>query len=169
MQLAKRISLPKRLFLFGGLSGLLLLPAGCAKAPGGSSGATSPVSGPQLFITMTVRGTINPNYYYYVLFNINNTPGPGGPGGTSVTGPVPVVAPPYGNGFAAGAFTNYVQFHGQRGSRRYGLWLLCYQPRFADSRFISALRAVLVQSSASTNTISFQLPLAQTCPRLAPI
>ncbi len=159
MQLAKRISLPKQLFSFGVLGGLLLLPAGCAKAPGGSNGATSPVSGPQLFITMTVRGTINPNYYYYILFNINDTPGPNG---TSVTGPVPVVAPPYGNGFAAGAFTSYVEFNngvpGGTGSGYYAISADLLQPVYRGST------GFLIQSSVSGNTLSFQIPLAQIVP-----
>ena len=86
--------------LLAALPCLLLLLAGCAKAP--SRGITSPASGPQILVTMTVAGRINPSYYYFVLFNVRqNTTGP--------TGPVPVVAPPYGNGFAAGAFTNYVE------------------------------------------------------------
>ena len=74
--------------LLAGLTGLLLLPAGCAKAPSGAMGSTSPASGPQMFVTLTVAGSINPLYYYFVLFNVNNAPGP-----TGQTGPVPVVAP----------------------------------------------------------------------------
>ncbi len=152
MQLAKRLS------LFGILSGLLLLPAGCAKAPGGSNGAISPVSGPQLFVTMTVRGKLNPNYYYYVLFNINNTPGPGG---TSVTGPVPVVAPPYGNGFAAGAFTNYVQYHATNGGTGFSYYAI--SPDLLTPSYLGST-GVLVQSAASDTTLSFQIPLAQLVP-----
>ena len=148
----------RRLSFLSVLSGLLLLPAGCAKAPGGSDGATSPVSGPQLFITMTVKGKINSDYYYYVLFNINDTPGPGG---TGVTGPVPVVAPPYGNGFAAGAFTNYVQFHGTNGGTGFGYYAISADlltPSYRGST------GILIQSSATTSTLSFQIPLAQLLP-----
>lgn len=139
------------------LSGLLLVPTGCAKAPGG--GATSPVSGAQLLVTMTVKGTINPNYYYYVLFNINDTPGPNG---TSTTGPVPVVAPPYGNGFAAGAFTNYVEYNsGVPGGTGFGYYAISADlltPSYRGST------GVLVQSSVSGSTLSFQIPLAQLVP-----
>lgn len=159
MQLAKRLL--KRLSVLGLFSGLLLLPAGCAKAPGGSNGDISPVSGPQLFITMTVKGAINPNYYYYVLFNINDTPGPNG---TSVTGPVPVVAPPYGNGFAAGAFTHYVEYGGNNaspGGTGFGYYAISSDlltPSYQGST------GVLIQSSATTSTLSFQIPLAQLVP-----
>lgn len=140
----------------GLLAGLaLLLPAGCAKAPGGSSGSTSPASGPQVFVTMTVAGNINPSFYYFVLFNVNNTPGPGG---TAVTGPIPVVAAPYGNGFAAGAFTNYVEYHGgQPGNTDYGFYAISpdlLQPGYLGSS------GYLVQTQTGSSTISFQIPLA---------
>ena len=70
---------------------------------------------------MTVAGTINPAYYYYVLFNVNNTPNSNNSG---PTGPVPVVAPPYANGFAAGAFTNYVEYNsGVPGGTGFGYYL----------------------------------------------
>lgn len=138
----------------GALTGLVL--AGCAKAP--SSGSTSPVSGPQLFVTMTVRGTINPTYYYYVLFNVNNAPGPGG---TGATGPVPVVAPPYGNGFAAGAFTTYVQYHGTNGGTGFGYYAI--SPDLLTPIYIGS-SGPLVTSQAVGNTLSFQLPLAQLVP-----
>lgn len=152
------MQLAKRLFLFSGLCGLLLLPAGCAKAPGGSNGAISPVSGPQLLVTMTVRGTINPSYYYFVLFNVNNQRGPGG---TSVTGPVPVVAPPYGNGFAAGAFTNYVQYHATNGGTGFSYYAI--SPDLLTPVYLGST-GPLVQSAAGTSTLSFQIPLAQLVP-----
>ena len=134
------------------LAALLLLPAGCAKSP--STGSTSPVSGPQLLVTMTVAGNINPNYYYYVLFNVNNTPGPNN---TSVTGPVPVVAAPYGNGYAAGAFTNYVEYNsGQPGGTNFNFYAV--DKTLFNSQPLGQSR--LIQAQASGNTLTFQLPLA---------
>ena len=134
------------------LAALLLLPAGCAKSP--STGGSSPVSGPQLIVTMTVAGNINPNYYYYVLFNVNNTPGPGI---TSVTGPVPVVAAPYGNGYAAGAFTNYVEYNGGvPGGTNFNFYAV-------DSTLFNSEPlgvGYLIQHQAVGNTLTFQLPLA---------
>ncbi len=133
---------------------LLLLPAGCAKSP--SNGSTSPVSGPQLIITMTVAGTINPNYYYYILFNVNNTPGPSG---TSVTGPVPVVATPYGNGYAAGAYTNYVEYNsGLPGGTNFN-----YFAPIANTNLLQSVtlgQSYLIQPQVQGNTLTFQLPLA---------
>ena len=63
---------------------------------------------------MTVAGQIEPDYFYYVLFNVNNTTGVGG-----LTGPVPVVAPPYYNGFAVGAFSSYLEYNGSLPNNRY--------------------------------------------------
>lgn len=109
---------------------------------------------------MTVKGTINPSYYYYVLFNVNNTPGPNR---TAVTGPVPVVGPPYGNGFAAGAFTNYVEYNGGvPGGTGFGFYAISadlLQPKYLGST------GYLVTSAVSPgNTLSFQIPLAQLAP-----
>lgn len=134
---------------------LLFLPAGCAKSP--SSGSTSPVSGPQLIVTMTVAGTINPNYYYYILFNVNNTPGPSG---TSVTGPVPVVATPYGNGYAAGAYTNYVEYNsGLPGGTNFN-----YFAPIASTNLLQSVTlgpSFLIQPQVvNGNELVFQLPLA---------
>lgn len=131
---------------------LLLLPTGCAKSP--SSGGASPVSGPQLIVTMTVAGNINPSDYYYILFNVNNTPGPNS---SSVTGPVPVVATPYGNGYAAGAFTNYVEYNGgQPGGTNFNYYVV--DPTLFNSQALGQSR--LIQSQAVGNTLTFQLPLA---------
>ena len=138
----------RRTLLMGlaALPGLLLLPS-CAKAP--SSGITSPASGPQLFVTLTVAGRVNPSYYYFVLFNLNNAPGPGN---TGVTGPIPVVTAPYANPFAAGAYVRYVEYAGgQFGYNGISADLLTPQPLGA---------ANLVQASVSGSTLSFQLPIS---------
>ncbi len=136
------------------LAALLILPAGCAKSPSG--GSSSPVSGPQLLVTMTVAGNINPNYYYYVLFNVNNTPGPNN---TSVTGPVPVVtsADNTGNGYAAGAFTNYVEYNGgQPGGTNFNFYVV--DKTLFNSQPLGT--GYLIQKQAVGNTLTFQLPLA---------
>lgn len=129
---------------------LLLLPAGCAKSPSGISGG-SPVSGPQLQISLTVQGTINPNLYYYILFDLNRATGPTGSG----TGAVPVVGIPYGNGFAAGAFSNYVEYHGGQGINNFGYYgipanLLGPVPLGGSQ---------IVQTQVVGNTLTFRLPL----------
>ena len=132
------------------LAALLLLPAGCAKSPSG--GGTSPVSGPQLIVTMTVNGTINPSYYYYILFNVNGNEKISNP-----KGPVPSYFPPYGNGFAGGLFTNYVEYHsGQSGGTNFGFYAIT--PDLLTPVPLGQSRLISPQTDGKT--ISFQLPLA---------
>lgn len=57
----------------------------------------------RLVIEMQVAGRIRPEYHYFVVFNLSNDP-------TGSTGPLPVVAPPWGSGFAGGAYTHYVRY-----------------------------------------------------------
>jgi hypothetical protein len=79
----------RKLLTLAGM-GILFFAAGCAKfPPGGSAG-----SGPQLVITMTVAGQINPSDFYFVVFDVSND-------SLGNNGPVPVIAPPWGNGFVA--------------------------------------------------------------------
>jgi len=73
---------------------LSLSMAGCAKTPNSSASGTSRL----LDVTMTLRGAINPNYYYFALINRTDT--------YSDAGPVPVVGLPWGNGFAAASQNN---------------------------------------------------------------
>lgn len=82
-----RISLVTRFLLCAALP---LLLAACAKTPTTDTAATN---SRLIDVSMTLRGAINPNYYYFVLLNRTNA--------ISDSGPVPVVAPPWGNGFAA--------------------------------------------------------------------
>ncbi len=138
---------------------LLLIPAGCAKSP--SSGGSSPVSGPQVLIRLTIgtqsATTINTNYYYYILFNVNDTPGPGN---TGLLGPVPVVtnADFVGNGFAAGAFSHYVEFHLPQPGSNNGF---DYYPVDADLVTpLSPLPGQLIGATSDGKTLTFQIPLA---------
>jgi hypothetical protein len=142
-------NLPLRRFVYGLLPMSLLLVPGCAKSPG-NSGSTSPVSGPQLLVSMTVAGRINPSYYYYILFNTSNT-------ATSSVGPVPVVAPPYGNGFAAGAFTNYVEYNGS-GLDGTGFGFYTISADLLTPKPLGT--GQLIQKQVSGGTLTFQIPLA---------
>lgn len=139
-----------------------LLLAGCAKAP--SSGITSPTSGPQLLVTMTVAGVINSGYYYFVLFNVNNTPSANNSGPTE---PVPIVAPPYVNGFAAGAFTNYVEYNqGVPGGTGFGFYSI--DSRLTTPNYLGST-GYLVTSQVTGSTLSFQLPLARLATAAVPV
>jgi hypothetical protein len=127
-----------------------MFAAGCAKSPPNSVSG----SGPQLIVSMTVEGGLDPvDDYYYVLFtNTGNTNSNSG-------GPVPVVAPPWGNGFAAGTFTGYVEFHtNQPGGSDFGI----YSEPSADYSSSSTGNYVgqPINEQVSSNTITFQIPLS---------
>jgi hypothetical protein len=79
-------------FLFLGL----LLLSGCARTP---AGAISKLDR-QLLVQLTVRGQINPQRHYFFAIDTSND---------TSQGPIPTVAPPWGNGWGAGRITYYVQ------------------------------------------------------------
>lgn len=72
----------------------------CAKYPSSGGGTGTK----RLVISMTVAGQINPNYVYIVALNPSTQINP------TNTGPVPVVAPPWGNGFVAGSCQYFVEY-----------------------------------------------------------
>lgn len=86
-----------RCFALIAVLALAFLLCGCAKFP---SNQVQP-SGKQLVITMTVAGRLNPSYFYFVAFNTN---------GDTTQGPVPVVGPPWGNGWGTGNITFFVRY-----------------------------------------------------------
>ena len=66
----------------------LMAAGGCARAPGGG------VTGTRLAITLRFAGSVNDNYQYFFLIRSAADPPPG------INGPIPVIQPPYLNGFA---------------------------------------------------------------------
>jgi hypothetical protein len=62
------------------MAGSMLLLAGCARFPETPAGSTAPAN--TLVCTMTVLGTINDSYYYFLAIDTDQL---------SVTGPIPVV------------------------------------------------------------------------------
>src|SRR5436305_112322 len=77
----------------------LLLLTGCARSPGGAAG--QPLR--QLLLQMTVAGRIQPNLFYFIALDIS---------GDQSKGPLPVVGPPWGNGFVTGSVTHFVRITG---------------------------------------------------------
>ena len=76
------------------------LLAGCAKFPSGP-GARRVT---RLIFTLTVSSEINPNFVYIVALRPSTEDNP------TTTGPIPVIAPPWGNGFVAGNCTHFVRW-----------------------------------------------------------
>lgn len=73
---------------------------GCAKLPdGGIGGGTT-----RLVIRMRMRNAINPNFIYMVALRPSTDANP------PELGPIPVIAPPWGNGFVAGEATHFVEW-----------------------------------------------------------
>lgn len=88
---------------------LFLLASGCARFPANNT----QVTGKQIIVTMTVAGQINTNYHYYVAFDTSGQPAPG---------PLPVVGPPWGNGWGTGNITSYVVFDANQPQGGYGVF-----------------------------------------------
>jgi hypothetical protein len=138
--------------------GILFFTAGCAKFPPGNSGG----AGPELVISMTVAGQINPNDFYFVVFDVSND-------SQGINGPVPVIAPPWGNGFVAAknpptnanaGATSFVEFTGANPGNGYLI------DRFNDNTLQTfSLIGVPVQSTApgggSPNTLQFTVLFSQ--------
>jgi len=86
------------------LAAVLLLP-GCARAPAAAGGGT------RLVVFARFAGPINPNFQYFFLIRNANDP-------SASNGPISVIEPPYGNGFATAAspgsptagFTDFVEY-----------------------------------------------------------
>ncbi len=79
---------------------LTLLSASCAKVPTATNNATSRL----VEVSVTLRGAVNPQYYYFVLIHRTDD--------FTEAGPAPVVAPPWNNGFAASSQQNTQGFVG---------------------------------------------------------
>jgi len=85
------------------LAGCVLLAVGCARAPGGQG------SGVRLVVTLRFAGEVKDNYQYFFLIRNGND-------SVGQNGPIPIIEPPYLNGFATGqvdttaGFTDFVEY-----------------------------------------------------------
>ncbi len=145
------------------MAALLLLPlAGCARAPS-SAGA-----GVRLAVAVRMNGPVNEYYHYYVL--IRNGADPSGQ-----NGPIPVILPPYLNGFATGqnaatpGFTDFVEFcRGQRQptASGYGLYHIPDGLNGDPNRNVYAARGEpeYTLPPGGGNLLQFELDLARLQP-----
>lgn len=74
--------------------------AGCAKYPSGGSVS----QGTRLIFSFTLAEAPNPNFVYLVAVRPSVELSP------TTQGPIPVIAPPWGNGFVAGNATHFVRW-----------------------------------------------------------
>jgi len=85
--------------------------SGCARYPESGGGA----GGKRLIFTLKLAADVNPNYVYIIALNPSTEVNP------TVQGPIPVIAPPWGNGFVAGTATHFVRWDSFQ-SPRYQLY-----------------------------------------------
>ncbi len=141
------------------LIGLLLLfmAGGCARLPPSKTA----LSGKRLHVVVRFRSPINPNNHYFFL--INNASDQNAPG------PVPVLNPPYGNGFATGSgggtagFTDFVRFDNLQ-PQGYGLYHALGDPNRSNFIFEGQPVAFTAPDSSdprSANLLQFDIDLSQ--------
>lgn len=133
---------------------LALALAGCAKLPDSGVGA----GGTRISFTITLAREVNPNYVYIVALRPSTDPNP------PEQGPIPVIAPPWGNGFVAGTVTHFVSWANIQ-SPRYLLY------RFRDTALIDyfALGAPVnfVDVLPGGKVLRFEIDLTQIAPDAA--
>lgn len=83
---------------------LLLVIAGCAKLPAGGGGP----AGKRLILTMVFDGEVRENFVYIIPLRVTTVVDP------VDDGPLPVIAPPWGNGFVAGNATHFIRWEPHR-------------------------------------------------------
>ncbi|MCX7924409.1 MAG: hypothetical protein N2554_01210 [Fimbriimonadales bacterium] len=131
---------------------LLLSLSACARFP------DTPDTGGvrRIVVEVQVAGRIRPDYHYFVLFNLSNDP-------TGQAGPVPVVAPPWGNGFAAGAFTHFMRFDNLQPVGGYALYRVVPNTNLSVFEYLGAPR-FSEPVGAQSSRLRFEIDLTQFLP-----
>lgn len=128
--------------------------SGCAKYPESGRGPAST----RLLVTMTLAAPPNPNFVYIVAFNPSTDTNPTG------NGPLPVIAPPWGNGFVAGNVRYFVRWDSAQ-SPRY----LVYRFQTPDLlQFVATGVPInFVEPDPGSRQIRFEIELSQIASTLA--
>ncbi|HMS55676.1 MAG TPA: hypothetical protein PKA27_09780 [Fimbriimonadaceae bacterium] len=125
--------------------------SGCAKLPDVGTGGTSK----RLIFTLTVQGEIKSNYVYVIALRPSQELNP------TTQGPIPVIAPPWGNGFVAGNCTHFVRWDPAQ-SPRYILY------QFRDTNLIDFFQLGVpinyVDVTPGGKVLKFELNLDQIAP-----
>lgn len=135
------------------LAGIAL--AGCARYPSSGIGST----GKRLTVTLTTASEINPNYVYIVAFRPSTDENP------TTQGPIPVIAPPWGNGFVGGTATHFVRWDGFQ-SPRYQIY--AFQSGNLLEYFPVGIPVNYVDVTSSSRQIKFEIDLSQISGSLTP-
>ena len=133
-----------------GLAGL-----GCAKVPGGGGVAGST----RLVFRMEVAREIRPGYIYMVAVRPSTDLNP------PEQGPIPVIAPPWGNGFVAGTVTHFV------------MWADTQSPRYLIYQFRPGTNLIeyfaigspinFIDVNPGEKVLRFEMDLTQVAPDVA--
>lgn len=132
-----------------------LAMAGCAKLPDNGTGA----NGTRLSFTLKVSREIKPGYIYMVALRPSADLNP------PEQGPIPVISPPWGNGFVAGTVTHFVMWANTQ-SPRY----LLYQFRPGTNLieyFAIGAPVNYIDVNPGEKTLRFELDLTQLAPDAA--
>lgn len=141
--------------LIGLATTLPVLMSGCAKVPEGGSGA----AGTRLAFTLRVAREIRPGYIYMVALRPSVDLNP------IEQGPIPVIAPPWANGFVAGTVTHFVMWANTQ-SPRY----LLYQFRPGTNLieyFAIGAPVNYVDVNPGEKVLRFEVDLSQLAPDAA--
>ncbi|MCS6923353.1 MAG: hypothetical protein NZM10_03150, partial [Fimbriimonadales bacterium] len=138
--------------VLSGFGLLLVALSACARFP------DTPVSGGvrRIVVEVQVAGRIRPDYHYFVLFNLSNDP-------TGQAGPVPVVVPPWGNGFAAGAFTHFMRFDNLQPAGGYALYRVVPNTNLSVFEYLGTPR-LSEPIDAQSDRLRFEIDLTQFIP-----
>lgn len=128
--------LSRRLFkgVLAFAAGFGLLIDGCAKFPSESGGDGST----RVIFEFEMDGPINPNFVYIVAMNPSTEDLP------TTTGPIPVIAPPWGNGFVEGNATHFVR------------WDTSQSPRYLIFRFTDASLINYIERGVPVNYLELE-------------
>jgi hypothetical protein len=139
------------MFRFAAALLALFLIAGCARSPAGGGGTFTK----RIKVIIRLAAPVDPDYIYIVAFNDANDP-------TGVAGPQPVVAPPWGNGFVAGAATHFVRYDGFLPNGGYGVF------RFADPNLLTYFQTGIPVSFVTPGPNDFRLEFEIDATQLRP-
>lgn len=139
-------------------AGLVLAGFGCARYPNAGGGAgttrltfTMNTDGPVRFGTES--GAAGVPYIYMVAIRTSTDVNP------TTTGPIPIVAPPWGNGFVAGGATHFVWWDPTQSSSQYTIY------RFIDSTLQQWASVGIPTNvdivSPGSSTLRFEVDMAQ--------